>query len=278
MTEVVASIVTAVHAEGGQYLPELYESIRAQSLPAASWEWLLQIDGDSCDWLPSGMAAGDPHVHIKCNAVHQGPAATRNLALSRARGRYVRNVDADDVITGGALQAAIEIAESRPEIGYVTGPVVDLFADGHTESFADDLPSGLIEPGRLYDAWTRRGYRGIVHPTCICIRTELLLAMGGWTALAGSEDTALLMAVSTVSQGWQLDLPVLKYRRHANQTTAEEWFRNEQLRDQRHGFIERRVAALRAAASRFPGEAPCREAAPDAGNMGRPGGGPAGLS
>lgn len=236
------SIVTPVRPSGSRFLGELYESIKRQDLPDGSWEWLLQVDTDHEIHLDVDL--DDPHVHVRYNGVQQGAAGTRNMALNRVRGRYVRNIDDDDVLPPNALAPAIEIAESDARIGYVTGPVIDLMDDGSLVDFPDDLPPGEIAIGTLVDAWRDRDYFGVVHPTCLFVRTGLVLALGGWTALAGSEDTALLMCLNTVALGWQLPTPVLYYRKHSGQTIATDWHRSANSKDQRFGFIERRVEAL----------------------------------
>jgi hypothetical protein len=46
---------------------------------------------------------------------------------------------------------------------------------------------------------------------------ELLLDLGGWSAMRGMEDTGTLMAASARAAGVLLDVPTLRYRRHPGQ-------------------------------------------------------------
>jgi hypothetical protein len=48
-------------------------------------------------------------------------------------------------------------------------------------------------------------------------RRNLLIAVGGWAALRGVEDTATLIAGSALAPGVLLDVPTLRYRRHEAQ-------------------------------------------------------------
>ena len=42
----------------------------------------------------------------------------------------------------------------------------------------------------------------LVHPTSLCIRCPLAVALGGWMAVPSSEDTGLLIAASVLTTGW----------------------------------------------------------------------------
>lgn len=206
------SIITAVRPGGSPYLKEAYHSILEQGLPRGSWEWLVQFDSAQDDAPPALLR--DPHVRVEHNQVRQGAAGTRNYALRRANAPYVRNLDDDDLVLPGALRKAISVLDARPSVAFVTGPARDLFEGGRMMPVSGDLGPGLITPGTLSAHWRACGYLGIVHPSCIFARTEILFAFGGWAALAGSEDTALLLAISDICEGWQLPHPVLGYRRH----------------------------------------------------------------
>ncbi|WP_309139394.1 glycosyltransferase family A protein, partial [Nocardia cyriacigeorgica] len=59
------------------------------------------------------------------SARHGGPGVARTVALQRAGGRYVRNLDSDDVLPPNALADAIAVLESHPEIGWTTCRVLD---------------------------------------------------------------------------------------------------------------------------------------------------------
>jgi glycosyltransferase involved in cell wall biosynthesis len=96
-------------------------SILRQSL--TSLEVVIVDDGstDATFAVARALAAEDPRVKVFRCPCNRGQAAARNLGLTRARGRWIALVDADD-----------EIAEDRlnllSEAGEATG--ADLIADG----------------------------------------------------------------------------------------------------------------------------------------------------
>jgi hypothetical protein len=79
--------------------------------------------------------------------------------------------------------------------------VLDLLPDGTTVGFDSDPPAGRLERGTIVGHWRTHNYRLPVHPTTVCIRRSLVMALGGWMAVPGSEDTGMLVAAGAVSVG-----------------------------------------------------------------------------
>ncbi|MFF2501918.1 glycosyltransferase [Streptomyces sp. NPDC058067] len=218
------SVVTAVHAPHAPFLPDAWESLRGQDHDG--WEWLVQIDGPHAPVtaaLDACGAARDPRVSVAVNGTAEGPAVTRNVALGRSRAPLVQNVDADDVLEPGALTALTTALAARPHAGFAVGRARDLLPTGELREHALPLDPGPLPRGSLADRWlTEPGrYRLPVHPAGVLWRRSLLLALGGWSALRGMEDTGLLMAASAAAPGVLVDADTLRYRKHPGQGTAQ---------------------------------------------------------
>ncbi|MDR8413127.1 glycosyltransferase [Nonomuraea sp. 3-1Str] len=238
------SIVTPSHQPVREQLLEAYESVRSQKLPA-DWEveWVIQEDGDTGavrDILP-----GDPMVKFATGR-RGGVALTRSIALARAGGELVRNLDQDDVLTPGALARDIDVLSSDPLVQWTTSPALDLMPDGSTVGFDTDPAPGRIEPGFVLEHWRAHDYRLPVHPTTICIRRELAVALGGWMGVPGSDDTGLLVPASVVSYGYFHSEVGLLYRKWPGQETAAtghyapaEWTLRMRLIEQRAETVRR---------------------------------------
>src|SRR6266571_3622870 len=185
--ENLISIVTPVYNPEPEHLKAAYQSILEQELPVGwEWEWIVQEDGRTGvaqDILP------DEDIRIRFGTGrHGGVAITRNLALAQARGSLIKNLDHDDMLTGGALGRDIAVLTSDPEVQWVTSRLLYLLPDGSTVGFPNDPPAGRLIPGNVVEHWRSHNFRLPVHPTTICIRRTLVIALGGWMAVPGSED------------------------------------------------------------------------------------------
>lgn len=232
------SVITPVYDPVPSQLRAAYDSLASQELPTG-WgiEWLVQEDSRTGiaetilpkhDWITHGSGR------------HSGVAMCRNLALSRANGDLIKNLDDDDILTPGVLARDINVLVSNPDIGWTTSRVLDLLPDGSTVGFPNDPEHGRLPPGVVRRHWRTHNYRLPVHPTTVCMRKPLAVALGGWMAVPGSDDSGLLVAASVVSTGWFTSDVGLYYRKHPNQVTADadhlepiEWNARMELIDQR---------------------------------------------
>jgi hypothetical protein len=92
--------------------------------------------------------------------------------------------------------------------------------------------------------WRAHNYRAQVHPATLCLRHDLLLALGGWTALPASEDTGLLLAANAVTDGYFIAEAGLLYRKWPGQMTGAAAHTEATERDARMSLIASRAAAL----------------------------------
>ncbi|WP_251094154.1 glycosyltransferase family 2 protein [Streptomyces sp. Caat 7-52] len=213
------TVVTAVHGPSARFLPDAYASLRAQLLPDGwEWEWVVQQDGTTDDVRP--YVPDDARVTFR-QGRPGGPGVARTIALARAEGTYVKVLDADDRLTPGALARDLAALEADPTVGWTTCRVLDLLPDGSTVGFPGDPDEGPIERGAVLGHWERNGFRAPVHPASLCVRRELLVALGGWMALPASEDTGLLLALNAVSRGWFSAQAGLLYRKWEGQVTGQ---------------------------------------------------------
>jgi len=212
------SVITAVYHPDPDYFREARNSVAAQELPPG-WdlEWLVQEDGRSD--TAEQLLGAEPWIRHGRNR-HGGQAITRNLALASSRGELVRNLDQDDVLASGALVRDIAALDAHPDIGWATSRVLDLLPDGSTEGFNHDPQVGRVERGDMVQQWRSHDYRLPVHPTTLCIRRPLAVALGGWMAVPGSEDTGLLIAASVLTTGWFTGEIGLLYRKWPGQASA----------------------------------------------------------
>lgn len=217
MTSLI-SVITPIYDPHPDFLTAAYRSLTEQVLPAGwDWEWIVQEDGRT-GVAEKILPADDPRLRFQ-QGRHNGVAITRNLGLSRAAGPLIKNLDQDDVLTPGALARDVAALQD-PAIGWTTSRALDLLPDGTTVGFDDELPPGALHHPTVVEHWRTHDYRLPVHPTTLCIRRSLAVALGGWMAVPGSDDTGLLIAAATVATGWFTGEPGLLYRKWPGQVSA----------------------------------------------------------
>ncbi|RZQ65781.1 glycosyltransferase family A protein [Amycolatopsis suaedae] len=213
-------VVTAVHADYASFLPDAYRSLRDQTHP--DWRWFVQFDG----WDDAGVTAAlavtgalsDDRVSFAGNGESAGPAVTRNIALARTGAPYVQNLDADDELEPAALTTLLAALRAAPSAGFAAGHARDLLPGGSLRDHPLPVSPGPLPRGKLAEEWLRDPTRPPpIHPAGVLWHRELVVELGGWTALHGMEDTGLLMAASAVADGVLADAATLRYRKHPRQ-------------------------------------------------------------
>ncbi|MGV9449796.1 glycosyltransferase family 2 protein [Streptomyces sp. NPDC003635] len=237
-------IVTAVHGPSARFLPDAHASLCAQELPDGwEWHWLVQEDGTTDAVAP--YVPDDARVTFR-QGRSGGPGVARTIALAHADGPYVKVLDADDRLTPGALARDLAVLEGDPGIGWTTSRALDLLSDGSTVGFPGDPGDGPVERGAVLEHWRAHDFLAQVHPATLCVRRDLLLALGGWMALPASEDTGLLLALNAVSRGWFTAEAGLLYRKWEGQATGQASHVDPAERAARMAVAEARARALAA--------------------------------
>ena len=215
-TAPIVSVVTAVHVRDIGYLADALDSLSRQTL--VEWEWLVHGDGvhDELSWLETL----DPRIKVGTGATALGPARARNAAVGQCRAPFVRNLDADDMLASSTVLEASLALLSDPSVGYVVGPVIDVLSDGTHRPFTEVLTAGRIPAGTLYPMWEAKGRVLPVHPTAVTMRRDMFDRFGGYPDVPHGEDTALLLPMSQVVDGWFTDFPLALHRKRPDSMTG----------------------------------------------------------
>lgn len=242
MTQII-SVITAVHPPALPFLRAAYDSLERQTLPPGwDWQWAVQEDGQSGE--VAAALPDDPRISTGSGRPG-GPGVARTMALTRATGSLVKVLDADDQLLPGALARDITVLTDHPDVGWTTSKALDLLHDGSTIAWdQDDPPEGPLDGRQVFQHWLEHDHRAQVLPGTICIRRELLLAVGGWMALPASEDTGMLLAASVLSPGYFIAQDGLLYRKWPGQATAQAAHVDPTERNDRMAIIEARVRAM----------------------------------
>lgn len=248
VVEWLVSVVTPLLAPRPDYLAAAYESLAAQEMPDGwAWEWVVQEDGRTGD--VARLLPSDPRVRVGMGRPHGGVGQTRNMALARSRGSLIKAFDGDDMMAPGTLARDIRVLSEQADVGWTTSRALDLLPDGTTVASPHDPQPGVLKPGVVADYWRAHGYRLPVHGVTLCMRRRLVVALGGWMGVPGSDDTGLLVAASVIASGYFHGEVGLYYRKWPGQVTAqpdhvaaEEWTARMRLIDERARALEGEAA------------------------------------
>jgi len=106
----------------GRFLPRLFASLMRQTFDLSRVEVIFVDDGSSDNSLfvaeSQGRALQAGSFEIVTTGHLGNPAPVRNLAFSRARGRFLACLDADDFTAARYLQKCVQTLEQNPKAGY----------------------------------------------------------------------------------------------------------------------------------------------------------------
>jgi GT2 family glycosyltransferase len=116
-----------------------------QSLAATvgvSYE-VLVVDNGSSDGSPKMVAQEFPQVHLLAGRENRGFAAANNLAILRARGRFVLLLNPDTVVFPRTIAGMTSFLDTHEDVG-ICGPRI-LFPDRVFQSCGYNFPTPLSE-------------------------------------------------------------------------------------------------------------------------------------
>lgn len=185
-------------------------SLQAQTL--AEFECVIVDDGstDETASLVEGRIAGDPRFRL-IRQENAGVAAARNRGLREVCGRYVANLDADDMWGPQFLSRVVEGLERA-------GP-------GATLCFARSVWVGPDDTvlGEIPEPLGQADYRDILirnpigNGSAALMRRDMVLACGGWDAdlvqdYGPTDDWQLQLQLAALGAVVVVDEPLVFYR------------------------------------------------------------------
>ena len=245
MSTQLISIITPVYDGGHGFLLDAYRSLISQEMPPGwGWQWIVQEDGET--GTPVSILPDDPRISTGSGR-RGGAAVARTLGLARATGVLTRPLDADDVLTPGALWRDIATLSSHDDLGWCVSAGLDLLSNGTLAPppQTEDFPGGRLDPDVIFAFYAAGMHR--VISCSMAAHTALVRAVGGWAALPASEDTSLLLACEAVASGWMISEPSMYYRKHPLQSTQRRQFTDpDELAARRASLLGRRHALRQA--------------------------------
>ena len=209
----IVSVVMPVF-NGERFLREAIDSILAQSF--RDFEFIIVNDGstDGTASLLGSYAGSDPRVRVY-HQENKGVTESRNRACGLARGKYIAQMDADDIAARNRLEWQIEFMERHAEIGAVGGAVEFIDSRGRA-LYTAHFP---VQDEEINSALLR--HCALPHSGAV-IRKEAFLSVGGYRILfVDAEDHELWLRIAERWRLANLEAVVVKYRIHADQASCQ---------------------------------------------------------
>jgi len=207
----LVSVLLAAH-DAERFLASALASVLRQTVTDLE---LVVVDDGSRDRTPEILAElGDPRLVVLRNEERLGLAASLNLALERARSRYVARLDADDVAMPARLERQLSYLRGAPAVAVAGTGVLDVDEAGRPGR-VHLMPAS---PGEV--RWAALFGSPFYHPTVLFDREALERhGLRYDAAFLESEDYELWARVLSVAEGANLPEPLVLYRVHAGQAT-----------------------------------------------------------
>jgi hypothetical protein len=211
-TASTASVVMAVW-NGETYLGEAVESILSQTF--SDFEFIIVDDGstDSTPELLAAYQARDPRLSF-FSRDNQGQASALNFACQQAKGKYLINLDADDVALPARIEKQLAFLEDNPATVLLGTGSRLVWADGRV--IRERIPP--TDDASIREELVNRA--SICH-TSVAMRKDAWLAAGGYRApFKCGQDYDLFLRMADHGKLANLAEVLVLHRIHGNQKTA----------------------------------------------------------
>jgi glycosyltransferase involved in cell wall biosynthesis len=197
-----------------KYVEEAIESILDQTF--RDFEFIIINDGstDGTATILARYQQMDSRIQVY-RQEHQGIAAARNKGYSFAKGKYVAEMDADDVSFPSRLATEVEYLEKHPEIGVVGTLAKWIDRNGAYLNYYYPMFTPTL-PGAI--RWCFMFENCLVHVS-VMIRYEILAQLGFCRELQSTEDYDLLVRASSITKIATLPYVLMYCRLHDMNST-----------------------------------------------------------
>lgn len=172
-----------------------YSGLVSQTL--RDWEWVILDDSpeDEHFIFLRDFCKLDKRIRLYKRDYNSGNIGNvKNEAIGLCRGKYLLELDHDDIVLPTILKDAYNVFESDPEIGFVYSDFTNLYEDGSNYSYGDHFGKGYCGyyMYKLEDKWvnvcSHPGTNNITTSHLVCLpnhprmwRRKTMLELGNYS-------------------------------------------------------------------------------------------------
>ena len=207
MNSTKVSILTTVYNRD-KYLAACIESVLASSYQ--DWELIIvdDVSTDTSVAIAKSYEQKDDRIKVYINDKNLGDYPNRNKAASYAKGKYIKYLDADDLIYPHGLEIMVNTMEQFPEA-----------ALGISQKVVEDVKPFpfVMEPKETFTReFLMRGVLGL-GPTGTIIRRDVFEKLGGFTGTRYIGDTEMWYKIALAYPVVKMQDELIFWRQHDDQ-------------------------------------------------------------
>jgi glycosyltransferase involved in cell wall biosynthesis len=182
----VSTVIAARNAS--ETIAESVASIQGQTLD--DWELLIVDDGstDATLKIIDRLLRHEPRLRL-LHSRKVGPAGARNVGISKARGRYIAILDADDIATDNRLERQVAVLDGDQTLAAVGAAAYHFVRAGRAVGVRPASPISREELA----AMRRQGALVVWSNSTMCWRKDSLYELNGFDARFPQAEDAELM-------------------------------------------------------------------------------------
>ncbi len=222
------SILTTIYNRE-KYISDCIESVLASSFQ--DWEMIL-VDDQSTDHsveIAKAYETKDPRIKVYVNKTNLGDYPNRNKAASYAKGKYIKYLDADDMIYPHGLQIMVNAMEQYPETVLGSQCVI--------REYKTPYPC-IINSKTLFESYFSNHNFFSSGPTGTIIKKEIFDKVGGYSGKRFIGDTELWIKMALEGPVVFFQPALIWWRTHEDQETNHEKKNINELLDNKHNLFK----------------------------------------
>ena len=216
MTRCKVSILTTVYNRE-KYIAACIDSVMASTYQ--NWELIIvdDVSSDGSVAIAQRYEKKDPRIKVYVNEKNLGDYPNRNKAASYAKGKYLKYLDADDLIYPRGLEIMVHTMEQFPKA-----------ALGISQKVVEDVKPYpfVMQPKETFKReFLMRGVLGL-GPTGTIIRRDVFEKLGGFTGTRYIGDTEMWYKIALTHPVVKIEDDLIFWRQHDDQeiTKGQESF------------------------------------------------------
>lgn len=209
----VSIITPAFNSE--KFIAETITSVQSQTYQ--NWEMIIVDDcsTDKTAEIISSFQEKDSRIKYIYNSTNRGSAVSRNMALQKAKGRWIAFLDSDDVWHPEKLEKQIEfMMKNSYHFSYTNYCEIDEKSD----------ENGIIISGPKIV--TNKLMIAYCWPGCLTVMYDAeKIGLMQSVDIKINEEYAMWIKISKLTDCYLLDENLAKYRRHSDSLTSLSYFK-----------------------------------------------------